>query len=119
MRAGDRVQLRSPAEILATLDESGCLEGVPFMPEMLAYFGRTFTVDARVERACDTIAYTGVRRLKDTVLLEDLRCDGSGHRGCGAGCRLYWKEAWLQAASEPTQPDVDASLSRLEQIAAS
>ena len=44
MRAGDRVELRSPAEILATLDERGCLDGLPFMPEMLGFFGRPFTV---------------------------------------------------------------------------
>ena len=36
------------------------------------------------------------RRLRDAVLLEDLRCDGSGHGGCQAGCRIYWKESWLR-----------------------
>ena len=34
--------------------------------------------------------------MRDTVYLEDLRCDGSGHGGCQAGCRIYWKEAWLR-----------------------
>ena len=67
------------------------------MPEMLGYFGKAFTVDAQVERACDTID-SGVRRLPSTVLLDDLRCDGSGHAGCEAQCRLYWKEAWLRPA---------------------
>jgi hypothetical protein len=99
MRAGDQVELRSAGEILATLDDDGCLDGVPFMPEMLAYLGRQFTVSAQVERACDTIDYSGVLRLKDTVILDDERCDGSGHDGCQAQCRLYWKEAWLRPAS--------------------
>lgn len=120
MRAGDSVELRSPAEILATLDEHGLLEGLPFMPEMLGYFGRTFRVDAQVERACDTIGYTGVRRLKDTVILDDLRCDGSGHAGCQAQCRLYWKEAWLRpAGSRKSNGDVrgDESLAQLKRIA--
>jgi hypothetical protein len=103
VRAGDRVQLRPPAEILATLDKRSSLDGVPFMPEMLGFFGRTFTVVAQVERACDTIGGTGVRRLKDTVMLDDLRCDGSGHAGCQAQCRLYWKEAWL--CSTPIRED--------------
>ena len=31
MRAGDKVELRSPDEILASLDEHGALEGLPFM----------------------------------------------------------------------------------------
>ena len=96
LRKGDIVELRSPAEILATLDHNGCLEGVPFMPEMLQYVGRRYTVTARVERACDTINPVGVKRMPDTVLLDDLRCDGSAHGGCDAGCRLYWKEAWLE-----------------------
>src|SRR5689334_226152 len=99
MRAGDKVQLRSPDEILASLDEDGALEGLPFMPEMLGYFGKEFTVEARVERACDTLDYTGVRRLRDTVVLDDLRCDGKAHAGCQARCRIYWKEAWLRPAS--------------------
>jgi hypothetical protein len=99
VRAGDTVELRPPGEILATLDEQGCLEGVPFMPEMLGYFGKTFVVKARVERACDTVAYSGVLRLKDTVILDELRCDGTAHGGCGAQCRLYWKEAWLRPSS--------------------
>ena len=39
-----------------TLDDNGLLGGVPFMPEMLDYFGRTYVVDAQVLRACDTIS---------------------------------------------------------------
>jgi len=99
MRAGDKVELRSPDEILASLDEHGALEGLPFMPEMLGFFGKQFTVEARVERACDTLDYTGVRRLRDTVVLDDLRCDGKAHAGCQARCRIYWKEAWLRPAT--------------------
>jgi hypothetical protein len=99
LRRGDVVELRPPAEIVATLDETGALEGVPFMPEMLNYFGGRFRVTARVERACDTITWTGARRMPETVLLDDLRCDGSAHGGCEAGCRLYWKEAWLRRAT--------------------
>ena len=96
LRPGDIVELRPAAEILATLDESGALDNMPFMPEMLQYVGRRFTVSRRVEKICDTIAATGSRRVYDTVYLEDLRCDGSGHGGCQAGCRIYWKEAWLR-----------------------
>jgi hypothetical protein len=99
LRKGDLVEVRTPAEILATLDASGALDGVPFMPEMLSYLGGRFTVAARVERACDTISSSGARRMPDTVLLDDLRCDGAGHDGCQAGCRLYWKEAWLRRIS--------------------
>jgi hypothetical protein len=96
LRRGDVVELRPPEAILATLDDDGALDGLPFMPEMLGYFGRSYSVAARVERACDTIDSYMARRMPDSVLLEDLRCDGGGHGGCQAGCRLYWKEAWLR-----------------------
>ena len=119
MRAGDVVVVRSASEIVGTLDSDGTLDGLPFMPEMLSYLGRRFTVSAQVARACDTLSYTGVRKLRQTVILEDLRCDGAGHAGCGAQCRLYWKEAWLCPASE-SKPDVvddEAALARLAALA--
>jgi len=100
LRAGDVVDVRSAQEILATLDSRGSLDSVPFMPEMLNFVGKRFTVSRRVEKICDTIAQTGSRRMVDTVYLEDLRCDGSGHAGCQAGCRIYWKEDWLQRVEE-------------------
>ena len=96
LRPGDIVEVRPAAEILATLDADGTLDDMLFMPEMRQYVGRRFTVSRRVEKICDTIAATGSRRVYDTVYLEDLRCDGSGHGGCQAGCRIYWKEAWLR-----------------------
>jgi hypothetical protein len=96
LRPGDIVEVRPAAEILATLDADGTLDDMLFMPEMRQYVGRRFAVSRRVEKICDTIAATGSRRVYDTVYLEDLRCDGSGHDGCQAGCRIYWKEAWLR-----------------------
>lgn len=99
LRPGDVVEVRSASEILETLDAEGALEALPFMPEMLHYVGRRFTVSKRVEKMCDTIAVTGSRRMPDVVYLEDLRCDGSAHGGCQAGCRIYWKEAWLRPVS--------------------
>jgi hypothetical protein len=103
LRPGDVVEVRSSAEILATLNGDGSVEGMPFMPEMLRHVGKRFTVSHRVERICDTISAShGSRRMRNTVFLEDLRCDGSGHDGCQAGCRIYWKEAWLRRVD----PDV-------------
>jgi hypothetical protein len=92
---------------------------MPFMPEMARYIGRRYTVTRRVDKICDTIAATGSRRLHATVYLEDLRCDGSGHGGCQAGCRLYWKEAWLRRVDDDSGA-IDESISgaaNLEQLA--
>jgi hypothetical protein len=101
LRPGDVVEVRSAAEILATLGPEGALGAVPFMPEMTEHVGRRFTVAQRVEKICDTAGATfSSRRMHGTVFLDDLRCDGSGHDGCGAGCRLYWKEEWLRRVDD-------------------
>jgi hypothetical protein len=102
MRRGDLVEVRSPAEILATLDESGAFEMLPFMPEMAAYCGGRYKVDRRIDRLCDTINGTGSRQLKDSVYLENLRCGGEAHGGCQADCRYSWKDAWLRRVTADT-----------------
>jgi hypothetical protein len=103
LRRGDLVEVKSPSEILATLDERGTLEELPFMPEMAAFCGRRFVVDRRADRVCDTVNYSGSRRPPRTVLLADLRCDGSAHGGCQAECRILWKEGWLRKVA-PASP---------------
>jgi hypothetical protein len=109
--------VRSAAEILATLDAQGALDSLPFMPEMLRYIGRRYTVSRRVEKVCDTATgCLGSRRMRDTVFLDGLRCDGSGHGGCQAACRLYWKEAWLERAGDGHVSSPDTDLGELEQL---
>jgi hypothetical protein len=108
LRAGELVEVRSEAEILATLDEQATLDGVPFMPEMLAYCGQRFHVFRRADKTCDaatTQPGAHIRRLHDTVHLEGLRCDGSAHGGCQANCLTFWKEAWLTRIDGPGAPD--------------
>ena len=95
LKVGDWVEVRSKEEILATLDKDGQLEGMPFMPEMLAFCGRRMQVYKRAHKTCDTVFPVRGRRLDRTVHL-DTRCDGSAHGGCQAGCLLFWKEAWLK-----------------------
>jgi hypothetical protein len=99
-RAGSQVIVRSPEEILATLDANGALDGLPFMPEMLACCGKPFRVHRRVEKTCMEVdPPVPPHRLfekNDVVTLDGLRCDGNGHDGCSRGCRIYWKEAWLR-----------------------
>jgi hypothetical protein len=96
LRVGDIVEVRSEAEILATLDERAELESLPFMPEMLQFCGRRFRVDKLAVKLCDTISSTGMYRMRNAVHLAGVRCDGQAHGGCQAGCLVYWKEAWLK-----------------------
>lgn len=96
LRAGELVEVRTEAEILATLDEKGELDSLPFMPEMRQFCGRRSRVHKRAVKLCDTISWTGMYRMENAVHLEGVRCDGQAHGGCQAGCLIYWKEAWLR-----------------------
>lgn len=109
-QVGDFVEVRSREEILATLDDNGDLDGMPFMPEMLRYAGQRFPVYKRADKTCDTATRTGGRRLMHTVHLQ-LRCDGSAHGGCQAGCLLFWKEAWLKRVSASAEKPSSVSSS--------
>lgn len=114
LQPGDIVEIRSAAEILGTLDDQGALDSLPFMPEMLQFCGRRFRVDRRAHKTCDTITWSGLRGMDGTVHLDGLRCDGTAHGGCQAGCLLFWKEAWLRrvgGADEKSQ-DVSADSAR-------
>lgn len=100
LRAGELVEIRSREEILATLDCRGEFDSLPFMPEMEAWCGRQARVFRRVDKIFDWITLSGLRRMRDTVILEGLRCDGSYHRGCQADCPTLWKEVWLRRVSK-------------------
>ncbi len=101
---GDVVEVRSREEIERTLDGAGCLDGLPFMPEMANFCGR----QARIFRCVDKIYDFGrsktLRRLTTVVLLTGLRCDGSAHGGCQASCYLLWKRAWLRTVRDAAVP---------------
>ena len=106
LRRGDWVEVRSAEEILATLDEKGELEGLPFMPEMLRWCGQRIRVERNAHKTCDTITgnFIGLR-LERSVHLERARCDGGSHGGCQAHCLFFWKEAWLKRV-ESARPSV-------------
>lgn len=112
LKVGDWVEVRSEAEILATLDERGELENLPFMPEMVKYCGQRLTVHKVAHKVCDTVSGKGgLRRLNSAVHLTGARCDGSGHGGCQTACSMYWKESWLRKVDgpEPARSDDLAS----------
>src|SRR3954452_853071 len=118
LRPGDVVEVKPPGEILATLD-GDAIAGMRFRGEIPRSPARRYTVSRRVDKICDTVTSTGSRRMKATVYLDDLRCDGSAHGGCQAGRRIYWKEDWLRLvdpgpapAAVPAEPspELDALL---------
>jgi hypothetical protein len=131
LRPGDVIDVKSSAEILATLDGDGALDGPPLIPEMIRHVGRWYAASRRVDKICDTIAASGSRRMHDTVYLEDRRCHGSEHAGCQAGvwiassttrqaaCSTSPRTAWssrtllTRASAAPVAGSVRARLSIL------
>ena len=110
---GDFVEVRSKEDILDTLDKSGRLAGLPFMPQMFKYCGQRFVVYKRAHKTCDTVNQTGGRAMADAVHLE-LRCDGKAYGGCQAGCLIFWKDAWLKPVDSTKPPDLSATVLNVE-----
>lgn len=106
---GDTVSIRSLAEIRATLDAEGCLEGLPFMAEMERFCGKTARVFRVLDKVYDYRRSSKMRRLDRAVLLVGLRCEGDAHGGCEAECYLIWKTQWLKPMPSSAALQVDMS----------
>ena len=61
--------------------------------------GETFRVQRCVEKTC--VDGLPSRRFPGdaVVILDGPRCDGAAHDGCKHGCRIFWKEAWLEPSA--------------------
>lgn len=95
IRGGDIVEVRNREEILETLDSDGSLEGLPFLPEMSLFCGRRFRVLREVNKIL-VEGETEMRRIRGTVILAGVICDGEAHGGCQRYCPILWKKAWLK-----------------------
>src|SRR6185369_12211587 len=83
-------------DIRTTLDHRGCLEQLPFMPEMLPMCGRRAIVFRSMHRLFDYRKSRRMRHMHGAVLLVNAVCDGGHHGGCQARCHTIWKSAWLR-----------------------
>ena len=107
---GEYVEIATWEEVARTLDDQGRLDGLSFQPEMLKYCGQRAQVFRLVDKIYDYGGKKNLRRLRGTVLLRHLRCDGAAHDGCQTGCYLLWKRAWLRpvttgvVAAAPASP---------------
>ena len=94
LKAGEWVEVREREQILATLDEQGCLENMPFMQEMLEYCGKRYRVFKRADKTCQYIVGWSIRRVKNAAqgdfsgpascriqLRPDMVTDGRADRG--------------------------------------
>lgn len=95
---GSRVRVRPFRDIIKTLDSQGKFDRMPFMPEMVQYCGKEFTVLKKANYICVDVA--GMRALNRVVVLQDVHCDGSAHDNCRKACLIFWKEEWLVPVDE-------------------
>jgi hypothetical protein len=101
LQPGDRVRVKPPAQIRATLDDHNRYEGLSYVPATMERYCRgTYTVLTRVDRFYDERSRR-MLRLKNTVLLDKAYCMPAPDlddriAGCKRMCFCFWKEAWLE-----------------------
>ncbi|AFH50186.1 Hypothetical protein IALB_2483 [Ignavibacterium album JCM 16511] len=105
------VKVKSFEQIIQTLDKNGCVDGLPFMPEMVEYCDKTFRISLKVEKTCvdNPTMFMAEFRNNDVYFLEDLRCSGVYHDGCQRACRIFWKECWLEPIEDINEKETYGS----------
>ena len=103
LKPGELVEVKPEQEIIATLDEKRKNKGLLWMAGMQRSCGQRFRVYKRLEIIL--LESTGeYRKMKNTVLLEGVMCDGMAFNGCDRSCFHYWREAWLKRVEESGDP---------------
>ncbi|MBS1692090.1 MAG: hypothetical protein JST91_07710 [Actinobacteria bacterium] len=99
LQVGDMVEVKTPAEIMTTLDSAGRNRGMAFDTEMLPFCGKRYRVKQRIERIINE--RTGVMMAMRTpaFVLEDVACMGNLHPErifCPRRIYPFWREIWLK-----------------------
>jgi hypothetical protein len=99
LQPGDIVEIKSKEEILATLDSKGRNRGLGFTSDMLQHCGKRYRVLKKLDRMINE--RTGkMREIANTVILEEVCCDGKSGGDCKRSCYLLWREIWLRKVNE-------------------
>jgi len=99
LQPGELVEVKSVEEIMATLDGNRRYKGLRWMTGMRKYCGKQYRVYKRLERIM--LESNGeLRNMKNTVLLENVVCDGFEFGRCDRACFHFWREGWLRRVNE-------------------
>ncbi len=71
------MRVKTLEEVRKTLDKGGKYQGLYFTITQTRYCGGTYTVLKRLEKIFDERRWK-LSKIKDTVLLEGVFCDGAG-----------------------------------------
>jgi hypothetical protein len=97
LKPGDLVEVRSKAEIMATLDDDQRNRGLWFDEEMARLCGKQGRVLHRVERLIDEKSGRMLRVRKDLYVVDGmLGCEGIYHSLCTRSVMGMLREAWLR-----------------------
>lgn len=94
---GETLRVKRWRDIERTLDGSGRLDGVTFMPEMSRFSGRRLAVGRKITRVFEYDRWVPTRA--PLYALEGAWCTGAslGEDGpCDRGCALVWHRDWLE-----------------------
>ncbi len=104
LQPGDWVEIKSRQEISQTLDSTGRCRGLGVMPEMWQFCGTHVRVLKRVNsiivESPNGSEVQAVRKMKHTVLLDGLHCDGA-RLNCDRACYFFFRECWLRRIPAP------------------
>lgn len=99
LRPGELVEVKSIDDILATLGPNRKYKGLLWMTGMRKFCGKRYRVLKRIEKILlETNGES--RKMKNTVILEGVMCDGSEFGDCDRSCFHFWREAWLKRIEE-------------------
>jgi len=95
----ERVQVRTKAEIMRTLDENLKNRGLKFDVEMVPYCGKTYRVLRRVDHIINEKTGEMLRLPAACLILEGVTCSGclsTKRLFCPRSIYPYWHEIWLR-----------------------
>jgi len=99
LRPGELVEVKSIDDILATLGPDRKYKGLLWMTGMRKFCGKRYRVLKRIENIL--LETNGdSRKMKNTVILEGVMCNGSEFGDCDRSCFHFWREVWLKRVEE-------------------
>lgn len=99
LRGGDWVEVKTAAEIEATLDAQGKNGGLSFEVEMHEHCGHRYQVTMPIRRIILEDNGTMIE-LSHTVALAGVTCQGRCSKNCPRSNPFYWREVWLRRVEE-------------------
>jgi len=104
LQPGEWVEVRSKAEIAATITPAGINRGMRYDREMLKYSGGRYRVQMRVDKLINEKNGKMVPMKTAAIQLENVYCRAEcteKRLGCPRASNTYWREIWLKRCSPP------------------